>query len=114
MQSFFVDYDLLVTPTVACPPVKNRDDGDTNGPSEVKCVKVDPSIGWWLTYPLNYTGHPVASVPAGLNAGLPVGIQIVGRIGADADVIAACGSVERERPWSGSYSTFDKDRSGFR
>lgn len=103
VQSFFVDYDLLVTPTVACLPVKNSADGQTIGPSEINGVRVDPSIGWCLTYPLNYTGHPAASVPAGLCHGLPVGMQIVGRMGADADVIAACGAVERERPWSSSY-----------
>lgn len=107
VQSFFVEHDLLVTPTLACPPVRNSDDGQTIGPDEVNGVAVDPCIGWCLTYPLNYTGHPAASVPAGLSDGLPVGVQIVGRTGADADVIAACGAVEQERPWSGTYATLD-------
>lgn len=104
VQSFFTGHDLLVTPTLACLPVLNSDNGRTMGPSEVNGVAVDPSIGWCLTYPLNFTGHPAASVPAGLADGLPVGMQIVGRPGADADVIAACGAVEQVRPWAWTYN----------
>jgi amidase/aspartyl-tRNA(Asn)/glutamyl-tRNA(Gln) amidotransferase subunit A len=56
-----------VTPTLACLPVTDSEErGETTGPSEVNGVTVDPSIGWCLTYPLNFTGHPAASVPASL------------------------------------------------
>jgi amidase len=99
VQGVFEDYDLLVHPTVACLPVPNADDGNTVGPSEVEGVEVDPLIGWCLTYIANLTGHPAASIPAGMAAGLPVGMQIMGRIGADADVLAASATFERLRPW---------------
>jgi amidase len=99
VQGVFEDYDLLVHPTVACLPVPNADDGNTVGPSEVEGVEVDPLIGWCLTYIANLTGHPAASIPAGMADGLPVGIQIMGRIGADADVLAASATFERLRPW---------------
>lgn len=56
-----------------------------------------------MTYFANFTGHPAALVPAGLVDGLPVGVQILGRMGADADVLAASAAFERLRPWSGSY-----------
>jgi amidase len=104
VQAVFADHDLLVTPTLACLPVENAATrGDTMGPSEVNGVAVDPSIGWCLTYPLNFTGHPAASVPAGLAEGLPVGMQVVGRLGADDDVLAAAGAVEQVRPWAAHY-----------
>lgn len=105
VTSFFADHDLLVTPTLACPPVLNADEpGSTTGPNEVNGVPVDPYIGWCLTYPLNYTGHPAASVPAGLDVdGLPVGLQVVGRRGEDSAVIAACGALEQVRPWGQHY-----------
>jgi amidase len=99
IQAVFADHDLLINPTVACLPVRNADDGNTVGPSEVEGVEVNPLIGWCLTYFANFTGHPAASVPAGRVDGLPVGMQIMGRSGADADVIAASATFERVRPW---------------
>jgi amidase len=99
IQGVFADHDLLVNPTVACLPVENAGDGNTVGPSEVEGVAVDPLIGWCLTYFANFTGHPAASVPAGRADGLPVGMQIMGRSGADADVLAASAAFERIRPW---------------
>jgi amidase len=99
IQAVLADHDLLVHPTVACLPVENGDDGNTVGPSEVEGVQVDPLIGWCLTYFANFTGHPAASVPAGTVEGLPVGMQIMGRSGADADVLAASAAFERLRPW---------------
>jgi amidase len=103
VQTVFATYDLLVTPTVAALPVRNRSDGNTVGPSEVNGEEVDPLIGWCLTYPVNFTGHPAASIPAGLVDGLPVGMQIIGRRYADADVFAASAAFEQLRPWAENY-----------
>ena len=103
-QAVMSEYDLLVCPTVAALPVRNADDRNTLGPAEVEGVRVDPLIGWCPTYLANFTGHPAASVPAGLADGLPVGMQIMGRLGADADVIAASAAFERLRPWAGTYA----------
>jgi amidase/aspartyl-tRNA(Asn)/glutamyl-tRNA(Gln) amidotransferase subunit A len=86
------------------PPFDNATDGNTVGPSEVNGEEVDPLLGWCLTYPINFTGHPAASVPAGFtDDGLPVGLQIVGRRFADEAVLAASAAFERVRPWHDSY-----------
>lgn len=104
IQEVFETHDLLVTPTLACLPVDNADDGNTLGPGDVNGVEVDPLIGWCLTYPINFSGHPAASIPAGLAEGrLPIGMQIVGRRYADADVLAASAAFERLRPWHSTY-----------
>ncbi len=104
VQGVLSDYDLLVTPTVASVAVDNAQDGNTVGPRVVNGEEVDPLIGWCLTYILNFTGHPAASVPAGLSAsGLPVGMQVVGRRYADDDVLAASATFERLRPWNRFY-----------
>jgi amidase/aspartyl-tRNA(Asn)/glutamyl-tRNA(Gln) amidotransferase subunit A len=106
IQDVFVEYDLLVTPTLAVPPVENENDPETQtiGPTEVNGEPIDPLIGWCLTYPINFTGHPAASIPAGLtDDGLPVGLQLVGDRFADTDVLAASGAFERVRPWHDTY-----------
>jgi amidase len=103
IESVLQQYDLLVTPTLACLPVKNASDGNTLGPTQINGEEVDPLIGWCLTYFTNFSGHPSASIPAGLVDGLPVGLQIIGRRGADIDVLAASAAFERARPWTDAY-----------
>jgi amidase len=97
-------YDFLVSPTLACLAVDNATDRNTVGPAEINGEAIDPLIGWCMTYLINYIGYPAATVPAGLaDNGLPVGMQIVGRRYADADVIAASAEFERLRPWMDTY-----------
>ena len=99
IQQVFSKYDLLVTPTLACLPVDNADDGNTIGPTQINGEAVDPLIGWCLTYFINFTGHPAASIPAGLStSGLPIGMQIIGRRYADSEVLAASAEFQRIRP----------------
>ena len=103
LQGVFDSYDVLVTPTVTGMPVPNGDDGATPGPSSVNGVEVDPMIGWCPTYLTNFTGNPAASVPVGSDNGMPIGMQIMGRRGADTDVLAASAAFERIRPWQDLY-----------
>src|SRR5262249_7386936 len=46
VQRVLSSFDLLITPTLACPPVDNADDGNTVGPNTINGVAVDPLIGW--------------------------------------------------------------------
>jgi amidase len=103
IQGVLNEHQLLITPTLACLPVENASDGNIMGPAEVEGEQVDRLIGWCLTYLVNFTGHPAASIPAGLVEGLPAGMQIIGRRYADADVLAASAAFERLRPWRDSY-----------
>ena len=103
LQTVLGDHDILVSPTLACMPVENLTTGETRGPTVVDGVEVDPLIGWCMTYFTNFTGHPAASLPAGLSGGLPVGMQVIGRRAADVDVLTASAAFERARPWVDSY-----------
>jgi amidase/aspartyl-tRNA(Asn)/glutamyl-tRNA(Gln) amidotransferase subunit A len=104
LQDIFERYDLILAPTLAIPPVRNATDGNTIGPVEINGEKVEPLIGWCMTYPINYTGHPAISVPAGLTPeGLPVGLQIIGRRHADETVLAFASRFELVQPWFQSY-----------
>ncbi|MBM7809101.1 amidase/aspartyl-tRNA(Asn)/glutamyl-tRNA(Gln) amidotransferase subunit A [Geodermatophilus bullaregiensis] len=104
VQQVLRSHDLLVTPTLAALPVVNAEDGNTVGPSSIEGVDVDPLIGWCLTYLVNFTGHPAASIPAGDVDGLPVGMQLIGRRYGDSDVLAASAVYERLRPWHSTYA----------
>ncbi len=53
-----------------------------------------------FTRPFNLTGHPAASVPCGFTAaGLPVGLQIVGRPFDEATVLRAADAYQRATDW---------------
>ncbi|MDQ2049094.1 amidase [Natronolimnohabitans sp. A-GB9] len=101
------DADALVTPTLTVPPYgKHLSD---RYPTEIDGHDVDgiPTDAM-LTWVFNLTGHPVASVPAGLtDDGLPVGLQVVGRRYAESDVLAVAAALERARPWSRHYRDID-------
>ena len=100
MWRFMAEYDLLITPTVAVPPFAIN----VQGPTEIAGRPVHE--GGWLpfTYPMNLTGQPAASVPAGwTDNGLPVGMQIVGRHLDDALVLKASAALETVRPWKNCW-----------
>ena len=58
--------------------------------------------GYELACPFNFIGQcPVVSVPSGISsAGLPTGLQIVGRRLDDLTVLRIAGALERVRPWA--------------
>ena len=102
-ETVLAEYDYIVCPTVATVSLPNGRDRDTLGPATVNGVAVDRLIGSALTYPLNFSGHPAVSVPAGLCGHLPVGMQIIGRRWADVELLNAARAVELHRPWIGNY-----------
>lgn len=104
VQNVFNDYDLLVTPTVASLPVDNNTNRNTVGPKSINGEEIDSLIGWCMTYFTNFSGHPSASIPAGLSSTqLPVGMQIIGNRFADLDVIKASAAFEKLKPWYDTY-----------
>ena len=53
-----------------------------------------------FTSPFNLTGHPGVSVPCGVGAaGLPIGLQLIGRHHAEAAVLDAAHAYERATEW---------------
>ena len=103
VQGAFAQHDILISPTLGCLPVVNAKNGNTLGPDTVAGEKVNRLIGWCLTFPINFSGNPAASIPAGLAKGMPVGMQIIGKRYADTDVLAVSAAFERLRPWQQTY-----------
>tara|TARA_Y100000588_G_scaffold377634_1_gene457004 strand:- start:1424 stop:2842 length:1419 start_codon:yes stop_codon:yes gene_type:complete len=90
----FERYDLLLTPTLPTEPFPAA--GPV--PREIE-GQVGPN-GIAFTYPFNFTGHPAASVPAGLtDSGLPCGLQIVGPRHRDDLVLRSSYAYEQARPF---------------
>jgi Asp-tRNA(Asn)/Glu-tRNA(Gln) amidotransferase A subunit family amidase len=99
MHSFFERYDLLLTPTLAVVPFPHL--GGPAGPGEIDGEPIERFAGWHLTCPFNLTGQPAVTVPCGFSRdGLPIGLQIVGRRHADADVLRAAAAYEDAAPWA--------------
>lgn len=86
IAAFFEDHDLLVTPTTAAPALK-LGELDTTVPDMEgfldKLFGVAP-----FTAPFNVTGQPAMSTPLATSAaGMPIGVQLVGRFGQDATIM---------------------------
>ena len=64
MWKFMRNYDLLLTPTLACPPFPIN----TMGPNEIDGRKVDPSQGSPFTFPLNLVCHKLGPALAAGNS----------------------------------------------
>ncbi|MDX6544468.1 MAG: aspartyl-tRNA(Asn)/glutamyl-tRNA(Gln) amidotransferase subunit [Gaiellales bacterium] len=94
-DAFMRDHDLLLTPTL---PVTAFEAG-LDQPGSV-AGRATEYLSWTaFTYPFNVSGQPAATVPCGSVDGLPVGLQIVGRRGADALVLRAAAAFEAAHPW---------------
>jgi aspartyl-tRNA(Asn)/glutamyl-tRNA(Gln) amidotransferase subunit A len=97
MWRLMQDHDLLLTPTLAVPPFEVG----IQGPEVIDGRSVEPFEWLHFTYPLNFTGQPAASVPAGwTDDGLPVGLQVIGRHLDDSTVLRASAALEAARPWA--------------
>lgn len=89
-------YDLLLTPTLAVPPFPVH----MQGPEKIDGRMVSSTAWLAFTFPLNMTGQPAATVPAGwTDDGLPIGLQIVGRHLDDPTVMRASAAFEAAAPW---------------
>jgi aspartyl-tRNA(Asn)/glutamyl-tRNA(Gln) amidotransferase subunit A len=94
-DEFMHGHDLLLTPTL---PVTAFEAG-LDQPGSV-AGRPTEYLSWTaFTYPFNVTGQPAATVPCGSVDGMPVGLQIVGRRGADALVLRAAAAFEAAHPW---------------
>ena len=96
----FAAFDVLLTPASAAlpwpvgQPYPAQIDGREAGPR---------AAGVFATF-VNAAGLPAISVPAKpAAAGLPIGMQLVGRFGEDATVLALAGELEAAQPWAARW-----------
>jgi amidase len=83
-EAALADCDLLAMPTLPLkatripPPTASREE------YVARALEMIPN-----TCPFDVTGQPAINVPVGLSGGLPVGMMLIGRNGADATVLRA-------------------------
>lgn len=96
LEPFFAEYDVLLTPALARRSPKSEPWHERGWLRNVMAnTAYSP-----LTPPWNLTGWPALSVPLGtLPSGAPCAVQLVGRPGAEADLLALAERIEQLRPW---------------
>ena len=123
LADFHDRYDYFLTPTLAKAPlpvlstrtpnalqrasrvIARVRGGKALNASGVMDQLITDSLGWVpYTQLANLTGRPAISVPLHWTAdGLPLGVQLVGRLGADGALLQLAAQLEQARPWSERY-----------
>ena len=92
MRLFFGDHDVLLLPTSQVPPFPVEQEF----PETINGQEMPDYLAWMRSaYFITVTGCPAISVPAGRTPdGLPVGVQLVARHGADRQLLEVAAAVE--------------------
>lgn len=90
VQGMLKEADLIAMPTLSrtALPIEQ----DLFQPIEIDGERYEDVRGNWFpwTMPFNLTGHPAVSLPMGFDsAGLPIGLQLVGRFRDEAQLLRA-------------------------
>jgi aspartyl-tRNA(Asn)/glutamyl-tRNA(Gln) amidotransferase subunit A len=95
IAAIFADVDVLVTPTtpIAAPTIAElKQNPDLLRPRELLLLR--------NTRPANVWGLPAISIPCGFTeAGLPIGLQIIGPHWAEARILQVAHVYEQATPW---------------
>jgi amidase/6-aminohexanoate-cyclic-dimer hydrolase len=98
VAGFLQDFDVLLTPTMATPPLEIGELSLSRPDGAALLGQLLKTTGY--TQLFNATGNPAMSVPLHWNdAGLPIGVQFVGRYGDEATLFRLAAQLEQARPW---------------
>ena len=87
VEAIFASVDLLAAPSV--PFTTPHEDPEITGDGDSEIL----ASGF-----ANVSGHPSISLPCGLAAGLPMGLQLTAALGRDGFLLAVCHSLEVGEP----------------
>lgn len=96
---FFLDFDLLITPTMPVPPMPlgllspSREDAEAQWRDVMRTIA--------FTSVFNASGNPAASLPLHWNRDdLPIGVQFVAPYGDEASLFRIASALEQAAPWA--------------
>ena len=104
MEAAFEEVDAIVAPTVPIPaPPIGAESVHIGGEEEtVRSALVR------MNRPANLTGHPAISIPCGFtSAGLPVGLQLIGRAFDEMTLLRIALAYERSNDWPARHPKLD-------
>ncbi|GAA1789341.1 amidase [Nocardioides hankookensis] len=127
LDDFHQRYDLLLTPTLAKPPLEV---GSVDTPAMLQRASrviakvhagkllnatgildqlITDNLGWVpYTQLANLTGRPAISVPLHwTTTGLPLGVQLVGPLASDGLLLRLAAQLEEAQPWFHRYADLD-------
>jgi amidase len=101
---FHETYDVWLSATLGLPPVKlGTFDMDERDPNKSFAPLIDYVP---FTAMQNVTGQPAINLPLHWNkAGLPIGVQFVGRFGDELTLLKLAAELEKLSPWAHRYAS---------
>jgi amidase len=95
MAEWWLDHDLLLTPTVGTPPPPLGHLAWSDATSTMRALEFNPFCPVW-----NWTGQPAITLPLGESAeGLPVGVMLVAAYGREDMLLRVAAQLEGASPW---------------
>jgi amidase len=100
VATFLTGFDVFLTPTMSAPPAPLGE--ITSTPEDPwRAARAGGQTVGYAQVVANITGNPAMSLPLWWNAdGLPIGVHVLGRFGAEATLFRLAGQLERARPWA--------------
>ena len=100
VADFMNDYDIMMSPVVASPPLPLGTINLSNPNIEAYFKAITAYVPF--SGLMNQTGQPSMSVPLGMSkSGLPIGVMFSGRYGTEAMLFRLAGQLEKAAPWIG-------------
>ena len=100
LLAYWTDHDVLITPTLAKPPIEVGALDPAEGEPPIQALV--NAADWVPFTPIsNVTGQPAMSLPLHQTAdGLPVGVQFVGPPAGEELLLSLAAQLEEARPWT--------------
>ena len=103
--SVFERFDIVLTPTLAQPPLRHGDFPEHTDTGPVMRDYIDAYLSWMpYTHVFNVSGSPAMSAPLHWNDnGLPIGLQFAAAPAAEATLFRLAGQLEAATAWTNRH-----------